>query len=221
YWNGKTWQGVPSQTRSPEKPTGHRANVIRFPELKTARIRAAFVHAANGKTGLTEFEAWGDATNPYVPPPSPAGNLALNETGKGYPKASASFTSRFDKVEQVNDGRIVFRPAPHNRWTSYESPNASDWLEIDFGAKKEVGRVELYLYDDGGGVQAPEKYVVQFWNGSAWQDVPDQMKSPDRPAGRLPHTVTFPPVETSKVRVVFTHRGKARSGLTEIEAWRE
>jgi hypothetical protein len=221
YWNGKSWQVVPGQSRSPEKATGHRANVIRFPELKTERIRAVFTHAANGKTGLTEFEAWGDGTKPYVPPPLPAGNLALNEIGKGYPKASASFTSRFDKVEMVNDGWIVFRPTPHNRWTSYESPNATDWLEIDFGDKKIVGRVELYVYDDGGGVHAPEKYVVQFWDGSAWKDVPEQKKAPGKPAGGLKNTVTFPAVGTPKVRVVFTHKGKARSGLTEIEMWRE
>jgi hypothetical protein len=221
YWNGKSWQVVPGQKRTPERPTGHRANVIRFPELETERIRAVFTHAANGKTGLTEFEVWGDATTPYVPAPLPAGNLALNESGKGYPKASASFTSRFDKVEMVNDGRIFFRSTPHNRWTSYESPNATDWLELDFGAKKEVGRVELYVYDDGGGVQAPEKYVVQFWDGSTWKDMPDQKRSPEKPAGGTRNTVTFPRVETAKVRVVFTHQGKARSGLTEIEMWRE
>ena len=29
-----------------------------------------------------------------------------------------------------------------NRWTSYESPNATDWLEVDFGREREVGRVE-------------------------------------------------------------------------------
>jgi hypothetical protein len=221
YWDGNAWQRAPGQRRTPEKPAGRRANVIRFRELETDRIRAVFTHAAGGTTGLTEFEAWGEATTPYVAAPSPAGNLALNESGKGYPKASASFTSRFDKVEMVNDGRIIFRPTPHNRWTSYESPNATDWLEIDFGDKKKVGRVELYIYDDGGGVQAPAKYTVQFWDGAAWKDVPEQKKSPVKPAGGAKNTVTFPAVETTKVRVVFTHQGKARSGLTEIEMWRE
>src|SRR5262249_32194874 len=220
-WNGTAGQPIPNQKRSPEKPAGPRPNVIQFPDIETDRIRALFTHAAKGKTGLTEFEAWGSPTTPYVPPPAPAGNLALNESGTGFPKASASFTSRFDKVEMVNDGRIIFRPTPHNRWTSYESPNASDWLEIDFGEKKEVGRVELYVYDDGGGVQAPEKYVVQFWDGSAWKDVPEPKKSTEKPFGGERNTVRFPRIETSKVRVVFTHRGKARSGLTEIEMWRE
>jgi F5/8 type C domain-containing protein len=114
---------------------------------------------------------------------------------------------------------VFLRPAPHNRWTAYESPNATDWLEIDFGGKKEVGRVELYIYDDGGGVQAPERYAVQFWDGKEWRDVPGQKKSPEAPAGGARNTVTFPPLSTAKVRVVCTHKGKARSGLTEIEIW--
>jgi hypothetical protein len=33
--------------------------------------------------------------------------------------------------------------------------------------------------------------------------------------------VRFDAVKTSKVRVVFTHRGKARSGVSEVLVWRE
>ena len=219
YWDGKAWIAVPKTVASPERPTGHRANLIEFPPIETERVRAVFAHAKGGVTGLSEFEAWGFGTTPIAPAPSPIGNLALNETGKGYPKASASYTSRFDKVEEVNDGRIVLRPTPRNRWTTYESPNVTDWLEIDFGEKKSVGRVELYIYDDGGGVQAPEKYCVQYWDGSAWQDAADQKKTPETPAGGVRNTVMFPPVQTAKVRVLFTHKGKAHSGLSEIELW--
>ncbi len=221
FWDGKKWRTVPNQQRTPRKPTGHRANAIHFPELETDRLRVVFTHGATGKTGLTEFEAWGDATQPFVSAPAPAGNLALNETGRGFPRASASFTSRFDKVEMVNDGRIVFRPTPANRWTSYESPNTTDWLAIDFGDKKKVGRVELYIYEDGGGVQAPASYTVQYWDGAVWRDVPEQKKSPAKPAGGMKNTVTFPALETSKVRVEFTHQAKTRSGLTEIAIWPE
>lgn len=219
FWDGIAWVVVPAQGRTPEKPTGRRANVIRFPRIETERIRAVFTHAPGGKTGLTEFEAWGDGTPPIPPTPSPAGNLALNPDGRGFPKASASYTSRFDKVEMVNDGLIFLRPNPHNRWTCFESPNATDWLAIDFGDKKEVGRVELYIYDDKGGVQAPERYAVQYWDGAAWKDVQGQMKTPEAPAGGMRNTVRFPPVQTPKVRVVFSHRGKTRSGLSEIEIW--
>jgi hypothetical protein len=226
YWDGKAWVAPAVLNSTPEKPAGHLPNRVLFlnknaatEPLETEKIRAIFTHAKNGVTGLTEIEAWSDDRPPYRAAPSPVGNLALNEKGQGYPKASASYTSRFDKVEEVNDGIIFLRPNPHNRWTSYESPNTSDWLAIDFGDKKEVGRVELYIYDDGGGVQAPAKYTVQYWDGSAWQDIPEQKKSPETPAGGVRNTVTFPQVKTTKMRVVFTHKDKARSGLSEIELW--
>ena len=110
-------------------------------------------------------------------------------------------------------------PTPHNRWTSYESPNASDWLEIDFGREQEVGRVELAIYDDRGGVQAPADYAVQFWDGTAWRDVAGAKRSPEQPAGGQLNEVRFAKVKAAKVRIVFTHRGRARSGVSEVFVW--
>jgi hypothetical protein len=246
YWDGKTWKdvlewwnrkeskdalqrlggklpnGLELVTRTPATPTGRRANEVRFlGAIKTSRLRARFTHAPNGKTGLTEFEAWGDANLPVTPAPPPAGNLALNSGGKPFPKATASFTSRFDKVEHANDGVLNFNPTPNNRWTAYESPNATDWLQIDFGAKKTVGRVELAIYDDRGGVQAPASYAVQYWDGNAWHDVANAKKAPEHPVGGQINEVRFDAVQTDKVRVVFTHKGKSQSGVTEVFVWPE
>jgi hypothetical protein len=228
YWDGKAWAVVPGQERTPKETTGRRANVIAFPELEVQKVRAVLTHRAGSRSGLSEFETWGrgyDETTfqklPVEPAPLPAGNLAHNPGDKPFPKASASHTSRFDKIGQAIDGRVSFHPSPHNRWTSYESPNATDWLEIDFGAAKEFARVELALYDDRGGVRAPEKYDIQYWDGSAWKSVAEQKREPEVPAGGQFNQVTFEKVTASKVRVVFTHRGKARSGVTEVFVWKE
>jgi len=121
----------------------------------------------------------------------------------------------------ANDGKVSFAPIPHNRWTSHESPAASDWLEIDFGKPQQVGRVELALYDDRGGVQAPASYTVQIWDGTSWQEVQGQEKTPEVPAGGQFNEVRFAPVQTARLRVVFVHRRRARSGVTEILAWAE
>jgi hypothetical protein len=145
------------------------------------------------------------------PAPSPPGNVA-----KGA-KASASYTSRFDKVEEATDGVVAFAANPRNRWTAYESPNAEDWLEIDLGEAREVGRADLYLYDDNGGVRAPKSYRVQTWDGSAWRDVETPQYDPPRPAGGAVNIATFAPVKADRVRIVFTHREGAKSGATEVE----
>jgi hypothetical protein len=218
-WDGSKWVAIPGQARSPGEPIGHRANVARFPELTTTKVRAVLTHRTGSKSGLSEFEAWGDGSQAITPAPPPTGNLAYNPGDRPFPRASASFTSRFDKVERVNDGRVAFAPNPPNRWTSFESPNAEDWLEIDLGAPKAVARVELAIYDDRGGVQAPADYRVETWDNSSWQPAPNQRKTPEEPVGGQLNEVRFDRVTTSKVRVVFIHRSRARSGLTEILIW--
>ncbi len=220
HWDGKAWQPIPAQTRALEKPTGRRANVIRFPSLTTEKVRAVLHHADGGKSGLTEFEVWGDAKLPLAEPPHPTGNLAYNPGDKPFPKASASYADRFGgKPMSAIDGKTNFLPSPTNRWTSYESPNETDWLEVDFGAEKEFARVELAIYDDRGGVQPPTKYEVEFWDGKAWQPVANARKVPEKPTGSQFNEVRFDRVKASKVRVVFTHAGKARSGVSEIFVW--
>jgi hypothetical protein len=220
-WDGGRWAPIAGVTASPPQPAGRRANVFRFPAVETAKLRAVLRHRGAGRSGLAEFEAWGDGPLPVPPAPPPAGNLALNVRGAGGARVSASFTSRFDRVEMANDGIVSFRPRPHNRWTAFESPSASDWLEIDFGREEEFSRIDLHLYDDRGGVRAPAGYRVESWDGASWQPVAGERKSPAEPAGGKVNTVTLEKTRAARVRVVFTHHGKSRSGVTEIEVWRE
>jgi hypothetical protein len=229
YDDGKVWKPVDPPTwmpvlptaRSPLLPEGRRANTMRFFHVDTDKLRFIFTHGKGARTGLSEIEVWGNVFLPVAPPPFPTANLAYNPGGKPFPKASASFTSAYDKVAMANDGVISFSPSPPNRWTSFGSPNKSDWLEVDFAAKKKVGRVELAVYDDRGGVQAPASYAVQYWDGAKWLDAADVRKSPAVPVGGQINEARFTPVETTKVRIVFTHKGKARSGVSEVLVWPE
>lgn len=222
YWEGETWRTIPDQTRTPVRPEGRRANAVRFPVLATAKLRAVLHHASGGKAGLTELEVWGDTRLPLDPPPHPAGNLAYNPGDRPFPKARASHADRFGGVPALAiDGRTNFLPTPTNRWTSYESPREADWLEVDFGAEREFARVELAIYDDRGGVQPPARYEVEVWDGKAWRPVRGAKRSPERPTGSQFNEVRFDRVKAGKVRVVFTHAGKARSGVSEILVWKD
>ena len=46
-------------------------------------------------------------------------------------------------------------------------------------------------------------------------------KSTEKPVGGQFNEVRFDRVKSSKVRVVFTHAGKARSGVSEMRVWNE
>ncbi len=222
---GNAWQSIVSKTEIFGKPQSHRANVVEFETIKATKVRVTLHHSANGKSGLSEIEVWGDAILPLAPQAPPVGNLAYHpgpkNNGGEFPKASASHTSRFDRIESANDGITNFLPNPPNRWTSYESKSATDWLEIDFGKATEFRRVELAIYDDRGGVQAPTSYVVQYWNGADWVDVVNSKRAPEHPIGGQWNEIRFDAVRSSKVRVVFSHRGESRSGVSEVLVWND
>lgn len=212
------WQPLPTGA-GPEQPQGQRASVWTFSQRAVRQVKIVMTHAGPHRTGLTELEVWGPAERPVAVPSAPEGNLATRRAGAEYPKITASHTSRYDRVEMANDGRAVFAASPHNRWTSYESPNAEDWLELDFGSEQTVGRVELLLYDDGGGVQPPESYRIEVWDGAVWQPVRETGRLPQQPQGGVANSVRFASVRAGKLRVLFRHRGASRSGVTEIEVW--
>ena len=222
YHDAKAWVSVPGQKRSSKKPEGRRPNTVTFPALQVQRLRVVLHHAKGGRSGLTELEVWGPGRRPYTRPSPPPGNIAANTVGKGFPKATASHHDIYGGIpKKAIDGRIIHRRNPINRWTSYGSPNKTDWLEIDLGEKKEIGRVVVHIYDDHGGVQPPTRMRVEVWTGDAWIEAKRQIARPEVPAGGMANTITFAKVNTAKVRIVFTHKGRARSGATEIEIWRE
>ena len=220
-WDGATWVDVAGQFRTPSTPTGRMANHVTFPDVATTRVRVVVHHRPRATSGLAELEAWSADTLPLVPATGsaaaePVANLAWNPGDRPYPKVSASYTSANDRVEQAVDGRLSFTRYSRNRWTAHQSPNASDWLEVDFGEPRAVGSVELYLYGDGRGVAAPRDVRIERWKGSAWVDVPVLTRTPEAPTAWALNTLAFSPVETSRLRVVFTHDLPATSGLTEL-----
>jgi len=129
------------------------------------------------------------------------------------------FTGATDRVEQAVDGRLSFTRYSRNRWTAYGSPDAEDWLEVALDGERAVRRVELYLYGDGRGVGAPAAYRVEAWREGAWAPVAERSRVPERPTAWALNTVELEPVETSRLRVVFTHDGALRSGLTEVRVF--
>lgn len=126
--------------------------------------------------------------------------------------AYASYTNIGDSAAAAVDGTT----APADRWTAYRSPNDHDWLAGHFSSRLDVASLVLDIYDDGGGVQPPDSYVVQYLSGATWVDVRNQQRSPRLPT-RGRNRVTFTPVTTQDLRVVFTHPGNdSYSGVTEI-----
>ncbi|WP_435129005.1 MGH1-like glycoside hydrolase domain-containing protein [Actinacidiphila sp. bgisy144] len=154
---------------------------------------------------------------------APAGGLvddAANPLRTGYPQPIASYTWQNDNAWNALDGKTWYDEVPEDtRWTNYASPNSSDFYGVDFGAPTPVSDIRWSGYDDGGGVRPAAGYRLQFWDGSAWKDVPGQVHSPAQPVGNGTNRVTFPQLTTSKVRLVFTDPPGAFVGVTEFQSW--
>lgn len=220
YWDGDAWMALPTQTRTPDAPTGRRPNIVRFDALETSKVRAVLQSQPGAATGLSEFEVWSDADPPLANPEDPGDNLAYNPDSTGSPTVSASHTYDADEIDEINDMKTpMLAVHRENRWTAYESPNASDWVEVDFGSPRQVQRLDLYLWGDGEGVTAPDGYTVRYWTGTEWAEATPVEKRPAAPQAMAQNTLTIEPVRTPKVRVHFDHKDSTYAGVAELMVW--
>ncbi|HEX2904261.1 MAG TPA: LamG-like jellyroll fold domain-containing protein [Jatrophihabitans sp.] len=147
-------------------------------------------------------------------------NDAANPLRTGYPQPITSYTWQYDNAWNALDGKVWFNEVPENtRWTNYASPNAQDFYGVDFGVPTKISDIRWYGYDDGGGVRPAAGYQLQYWTGSVWADVPSQHRDSTTPVGNGLNRITFPPLTTTKVRLLFTNAPGAYVGVTEFQSW--
>jgi hypothetical protein len=218
-WRDGAWEEVPGQRRAPEVPEGRRANTVTFDRFETARLRLVLTHRAGASSGLTEIEAWAYARPPFAAPVATPGNLAINPTGQGFPRVSASYTAPESDARQATDGRIAYTRYSRNRWSARGTPHLTDWIRVDFGTPRRMGRVELHFVADGRGLAAPRRFEVEYWTGHDWRPARVERALPTRPQGSAVNTVWLDPVETEAVRIVMQHARPAATAVTELLIW--
>jgi hypothetical protein len=89
-------------------------------------------------------------------------------------------------------------------------------MELDWSSPITTNSSSVYFADDGGGLQLPASWVVQYWDGSQWQNVTATSSYPE--ADNVFNTVTFDPVTTTKLRVsMVTSSAPEASGVGAIQ----
>ncbi|HEV8124326.1 MAG TPA: discoidin domain-containing protein [Gemmatimonadales bacterium] len=156
-----------------------------------------------------------------TPVPARLVNSAVNNGPGSYPKITASYAATGQPATKLADGNYWYTQAPANRWTTVGTVHTEDTVTVDFGVARTIQRIVLYPLDDGvaGGIRVPARYEVQLWRRNRWVTIPRQRRDPLHPEGHRANTVSFPPVSTSRIRVVLVPRPESTLGLTEIEAW--
>ena len=198
YWNGTAWTDVTETSRSPQNPTGNRANTVEFTQVSTSRIRAVLNHTGQVAVGMTEFEAWGPAQPIAGPPPSD--NLVLNADAWKYPRIYPSFAFIDRPVFRAHDGNS------NTYWSTQESRNGTnEFLRVDFGEQVTAKTVVVHFRT------APLSMSLQYRDGGTWTAIPNVLMSPATPANNTTTRATFPAVTTDQIRINFTTRGQTDS----------
>jgi hypothetical protein len=145
-------------------------------------------------------------------------NHALNIRQKDFPKPSASVNALPDSVYFAVDGRTWYFTEVHNRWTTSGSTSLSDWFQIDFGTPKEITTVKVYPVDDGQKVFTPDSIKIEYSINNTWKVVTLISSSPKTIAGNRPNVFSFQNVNTSMIRIHFSHE-KNQIAISEIECF--
>jgi len=153
--------------------------------------------AGNGAAPSTSAEQWLNVQKPLPLPPG-ATDLALTAT------ASASYASPWTTITAINNGIYPIQSSDDNDLTPYWGtwPMAgSQYMELDWSQPITTNGTSVYFADDGGGLQLPANWVVQYWDGTQFTNVPNASTYPE--ADNVFNAVTFDPVTTTKLRVVM------------------
>lgn len=220
-WAENGWRTVEQADRSPEKPTGRRANIVEFAQVQnTSKVRVLMKPKDGEHLGLTEIETWGKAGLPLDIPTAQVENLAYNPDNEQFPILSASYTHRGADVGAVGDMKGMIPYNSGGKWTARDSDNEEDWVEIHFGPRKKVQKIDILFWGFGNRVGAPEDYRVEYREDSQWKKADIKSRNPEKPVSLALNSVTLEkPVRTHKIRLVFNHTDSTFTGVSEIMVW--
>ena len=115
--------------------------------------------------------------------------------------ATASTSSRFGSFAVMNDDltptdTLPWRQ-PRNR--GRQRPATAQWVQYDWVQPIGTREISVFLWDYKGGIPLPIVYRIQYWNGSAYVQVPN-------PKGlgvvnQEYNTTTFDEVQTTSMRI--------------------
>lgn len=173
------------------------------------------------KSGIHNMDnlAEGKSVTPsYTPNEAREAPWAEKHRADGTDPTSKGVNEMIPDPQAVTDGITVNMPF----WGNYGSTNETDSLVIDLDAVQTVDMAGLYFYNDrqDGGYSEPGKYTIEYWDGTSWQHVQNQSRTPNAPRGNY-NEVKFTAVETNQLRFIFTNKDGHYTAVTEIQAFHE
>lgn len=140
--------------------------------------------------------------------PGQSVNVAPNAT----PSVSAS--TSWNRATGLNDGADTVPVASQSTaWGTYGLTGETQWAQLTWADPVTVDTSRVLFFDDGGGMDVPASWTLQYRDGEQWVDVP-------HPSGFTTTTgaydvVTHDPVTTTALRATLTKPASAYVGIVE------
>ena len=136
---------------------------------------------------------------------------------------TASYTSGWESVAAINDGREPASSSDAPRWGSWPQKD-TQWIQYTWEEPVRVDGTDLYFFRDAqpgtaDGVGVPASWVIEYRDGDTWREVP-------APSGygteeNRYNRTTFTPVTTTALRAKLTGHPNLAVGVQEWKVYAE
>jgi subtilisin family serine protease len=160
-------------------------------------------------------------------PGTVAVNVAAQANG-GVASASTSYNVGYAASSANNGDRKGLNWGNGGGWNDATANTFGDWLQVTFNGTYSISEIDIFTVQDNFAAPVDPTptmtftqwgstaYQVQYWNGSAWLDVPGGNIVGNNLVWRR---ITFSPVSTNAIRIIVNNGLNSYARITEIEAW--
>ena len=177
---------------------------------------------ASFEMGLMEQSDWKGQWIGIAPPSPPVEHLDTAKPGRVNvalaAKPSTSFVSGHETLDAVNDG---FKPANSNdkRYGAYGNwaHRGVHWVQYEWPKPVHVDSIDVYWFDDRGGVRLPKASRLLYWDGKAFASARNPVGLGVE--GNKYNTTTFEEITTRKLKLEFDSIESASTGILEFKVY--
>jgi alpha-L-rhamnosidase len=176
---------------------------------------------ARFEMGLMKPSDWKGRWIGVALPDPPAELLDVAKPGRAnvalYAKPSTSYVSGHESLDAVNDG-FKLNNSNDKRYGAYGNwpKKGTHWIQYQWTKPVHVDGIDVYWFDDKGGVIPPKAVRILYWDGKAFKPV----KNPVGLGVEVDkyNTTTFKAVTTSKLKLEFDSNGQS-TGILEFKVY--
>jgi hypothetical protein len=142
--------------------------------------------------------------------------------------ASSTVSAGYSAAATINGDRRGVKWGAGGGWKDATPGSFPDWLEVAFAGPKTIDEVDVFSMQDGYKTPAEPTpmmtfsayglidFTIQYWDGADWQTVPNGTV---RGNTLVWHRIVFPPLTTSRIRVLSERAGDGSTRIIEVEAY--